>query len=175
MDAQSRKQNDGSGAATDRPDVPRQWTDPAIGGDWGRVQDPAADEHNARQWELHHPGAHDGFGHIRGFQRQGGSWAPSREHRGKTSSWVAVALAFVGFALGGVAVVMDWAVVPLVTGGVLLLIAVIIAFVYDILTDVVLDAPREASEEPHQTPLHRIRSLGRRGRTSEREDDREEG
>jgi len=168
MDAQSRGPHEAGGAATDRPSVPHQGTDPAIGGDWGRVEDPVADEHHARRWEHHHPGDHEGFGRIRGFQRQGGAWAPTNRHRGRASSWIVVTLACVGFALGGISVAMDWALVPLVAGAVLMGIAVIVAFACDILTDVVLDSPRDESEEPHQTPLHSIKSMARKDRKKER-------
>lgn len=164
MDAQSGRQNQAPGAVTDRPSVPRQGTDPAIGGDWGDVQDPVADEHHAMRWEQHHPGDHEGFGRIRGFQRQGGALAPTNRHRGRASSWIVVLLACVGFALGGLSLAMDWALVPLVLGAVMIVAAAAVALSCDILTDVVLDSPREESEEPHQTPLHRIKSMMRRER-----------
>lgn len=168
MDARSRTQNQARGPVADRPSVPRQGTDPAIGGDWGDVQDPVADEQNAMRWEQHHPGDHEGFGRIRGFQRQGGAVAPTSRHRGRISSWVVVVLGCVGFALGGLSLAMGWALIPLVLGAVMLVAAAIVAFACDILTDVVLDSPREEPEEAHQTPLHRIKSMTRRERKRER-------
>jgi len=168
MDAQSRAQDQARGPLTDRPSVPRQGTDPAIGGDWGDVQDPVADEHNAMRWEQHHPDDHEGFGRIRGFQRQGGALAPTNRHRGRASSWIVVVLGCVGFALGGISLAMGWALVPLVLGAAMMAAAVIIALACDILTDVVLDSPRDEAEEAHQTPLHRIKSMMRRERKRER-------
>lgn len=175
MDAQSRRHNKAGGPVTDRPSVPRQGTDPAIGGDWGDVQDPVADEHNAMRWEQHHPGDHEGFGRIRGFQRQGGAFAPTNRHRGRASSWIVVVLACVGFTLCGLSLAMGWALVPLVLGAVLMVAALVVAMACDILTDVVLDSPRDESEEPHQTPLHRIKSMMRRDRKRERKAAREAG
>ncbi|WP_304451679.1 hypothetical protein [Nocardiopsis sp. YSL2] len=108
-------------------------------------------------WERHLPTDEAKYGRIRGFQRQGGSLAPSSGHRGRAPSWIAVVLAIAGFAAGGLAVVMDGAVVLLVIAAVLLAAAVAVAIVFDILSDVVLDPPRVESEERHDTPLHRIK------------------
>lgn len=110
-------------------------------------------------WELHRPTdeEQDRYGRIRGFQRQGGSLAPTNSHRGSAASWACVALGTVGFALGGLAIVLDWSIPLLVAGAVLIAAAVVVAVVWDILSDVVLDPPRYESEEPHQTPLHRIK------------------
>ncbi|GAA1466148.1 hypothetical protein NE857_28095 [Nocardiopsis exhalans] len=110
-------------------------------------------------WELHRPTdeEQDRHGRIRGFQRQGGSLAPTNGHRGSAASWVCVALGTVGFGLGGLAIVLDWSVPLLVTGAVLMAAALVVAVVWDILSDVVLDPPRYEPEEPHQTPLHRIK------------------
>lgn len=175
MDARSRRHDDAGGPGTDHPSVPRQGTDPAIGGDWGDVQDPVADENNAMRWEQHHPGDQEGFGRIRGFQRQGGALAPTNRHRGRASSWAVVGLACVGFALVGLSLTMGWALVPLVLGAVMLVAALVVAMACDILTDVVLDSPRDESEEPHQTPLHRIKSMMRRERKREHKATREAG
>ncbi|WP_152487052.1 hypothetical protein [Nocardiopsis halotolerans] len=111
-------------------------------------------------WERHRPDLDDErrFGRIRGFQRQGGSIAPTNNHRGRLSSWVAVLLACAGFIVGGVGVAMGMSVVLLVIGGVLLVTAAVVALVFDMMSDVVLDSPRLESEEPHGTPLHRIKT-----------------
>lgn len=110
-------------------------------------------------WELHRPTDEEQYryGHIRGFHRQGGTLAPTSGHRGSAASWVCVALGVVGFGLGGLAIVLGWSVPLLVTGAVLMAAALVVAVAYDILSDVVLDPPRYESEEPHQTPLHRIK------------------
>ncbi|WP_017533520.1 hypothetical protein [Nocardiopsis alba] len=68
-----------------------------------------------------------------------------------------MALAFIGFALGGLGIVLGGSVVLLVIGAVLMVIALVVAVSCDILSDVVLDPPRDEPEEPHQTPLHRIK------------------
>ena len=120
---------------------------------------PAEEDDPALAWEHHHPSNDEQKrrGRIRGFQRQGGALAPSRGHRGSAASWVVVALACVGFALGGLAIALGGSLWLLVVGGLLMLAALVVAVSCDILSDVVLDPPRVESEEPHQTPLHRIK------------------
>lgn len=117
------------------------------------------DEDPGLGWEFHRPTDEEQYryGRIRGFQRQGGTLAPTNGHRGSAASWVCVALGVVGFGLGGLAIVLGWSVPLLVTGAALTAAALVVAVVYDILSDVVLDPPRYESEEPHQTPLHRIK------------------
>ncbi|GAB3733042.1 hypothetical protein GCM10027590_43050 [Nocardiopsis nanhaiensis] len=117
----------------------------------------------ALAWERHRPTVEeeDRNGRIRGFQRQGGSWAPSNSHRGSAASWACVALATAGFTLGGLAVAMGGSLLLLIVGGALMLAAFVVAVACDILSDVVLDPPRTESEEPHQTPLHRIKRTQR--------------
>jgi hypothetical protein len=114
-------------------------------------------------WELHRPTDEEQYryGRILGFHRQGGTLAPTNSHRGTAASWVCVALGTVGFGLGGLAIVLGWSVPLLVTGAVLMASALVVAVVWDILSDVVLDPPRYESEEPHQTPLHRIKQAER--------------
>ncbi|WP_197024274.1 hypothetical protein [Nocardiopsis sp. CNT312] len=126
--------------------------------------DPAAmDSDPGAGWERHVP-AKEEFGDIRGFQRQGGGIAPTMHHRGRPMSWVSVALAFAGFALGGLSVVLGWSLWPLVLAAVLITAAFVVAVVWDILADVVLDPPRTETEERHDTPLHRIKdNLAARG------------
>ncbi|MBB4933871.1 hypothetical protein F4561_004691 [Lipingzhangella halophila] len=104
---------------------------------------------------------------IRGYQPEGGAWAPTNTHRGRLGSWVAVAFLSVGFALGGLSLVMGPAWELMAVGAVLMGIGGILCFVTDIFTDVVLDDPHYDSEEPHTTPLHRIkRRLRKTGRMS---------
>nr|WP_159940895.1 MULTISPECIES: DoxX family protein [unclassified Nocardiopsis] len=119
--------------------------------------DPNDKEDPGLAWEREHPDGDSRFGRIRGFQRQGGSVAPSSSHRGRPSSWVAVLLACAGFIAGGVGIVLGMSVPLLVIGGVLLVAAVTVALAFDMMGDVVLDSPRVESEEPHGTPLHRIK------------------
>lgn len=111
----------------------------------------------ALAWEREHPDGDSRFGRIRGFQRQGGSIAPSNSHRGRLTSWVAVVLACAGFIVGGVGVVMGMSVPLLVIAGLLLVAAAVMALIFDLMGDVVLDSPRAEPEEPHGTPLHRIK------------------
>ncbi|RKS05351.1 hypothetical protein DFP74_0946 [Nocardiopsis sp. Huas11] len=108
-------------------------------------------------WERQVPDDEAKYGRIRGFQRQGGSLAPSSSHRGRAPSWIMVALAFAGFVTGGLAVVMGGQVVLGVVAAVLLIAAAVVAIAFDILSDVVLDPPRVEDEERHDTPLHRIK------------------
>ncbi|GAA1437144.1 hypothetical protein GCM10009602_02060 [Nocardiopsis tropica] len=116
-------------------------------------------------WERHRPSDDEQRrnGRIRGFQRQGGSLAPTSNHRGRAVSWVAVVLACAGFAVGGVGIALGMSAVLLAVGGLLLAVAAVVAMRYDLLSDVVLDSPRVESEEPHDTPLHRIRKDDRAG------------
>ncbi|MFE9242770.1 hypothetical protein [Nocardiopsis sp. NPDC006938] len=114
------------------------------------VLGPSDTEDPGLAWELHRPtdeekGRH---GDIRGFQRQGGSLAPTNGHRGSAASWVCVAVAVAGFALGGLAVVLDGSVVLLVIGAALMLASLVVAVSTDILSDVVLDPPRRLSGPP---------------------------
>lgn len=114
-------------------------------------------EDPGQAWEQHVPTDERKFGRIRGFQRQGGNLAPTNAHRGRAASWVAVALAFGGFIAGGLAVAMGGQIVLVVIAAVLLIAAGVVAIVFDMLSDVVLDPPRLEPEERHDTPLHRIK------------------
>ncbi|MBQ1083894.1 MULTISPECIES: hypothetical protein [unclassified Nocardiopsis] len=123
------------------------------------VLGPRDEEDPGLAWEMHRPTDEEQArnGHIRGFQRQGGSLAPTNGHRGSAASWVCVALAVVGFGFGGLALVLGGSVPLLVVGAVLMVAAAVVAGVFDILSDVVLDPPRLEPEEPHGTPLRRIK------------------
>ncbi|MFC4048140.1 HGxxPAAW family protein [Actinomadura syzygii] len=63
-------------------------------------------------------------------------------HAGRPKSWVAVAIIFVGFVVGGVGVVLgpDWVVFGV--GAAIAAVGAIIALAVDIMTDVVVDEPR---------------------------------
>ncbi|WP_046470739.1 hypothetical protein [Allosalinactinospora lopnorensis] len=95
--------------------------------------------------------------HIRGYQQEGGAWAPTSGHRGRFGSWVAVAFLAVGFALGGLSLVLGPAWWLMGIGVLLMLVGGVLCFVTDIFTDVVLDAPHVGTEEAHSTPLHKIK------------------
>ncbi|MFD3687327.1 hypothetical protein ACFWTE_21250 [Nocardiopsis sp. NPDC058631] len=123
------------------------------------TSDPSDSADPGLAWEHHRPTDEQllRHGRIRGFQRQGGSLAPTNEHRGRAVSWVAVVLACTGFALGGLGVALGMSVILLAVGGLLLAVAAVVAVRYDLLSDVVLDSPRVEPEEPHDTPLRRLR------------------
>ncbi|MFC4562061.1 hypothetical protein ACFO4E_09355 [Nocardiopsis mangrovi] len=104
---------------------------------------------------------------IRGYQAEGGMWAPTTTHRGRAGSWVAVALMIGGFALAGVSLVLGPAWGLLIAGAVLMAIGGIVSLTTDIFTDVVLDDPRRETEEKHSTPLHRIKRHQRVRRAEE--------
>ncbi|GGT97212.1 HGxxPAAW family protein [Actinomadura citrea] len=63
-------------------------------------------------------------------------------HAGRPKSWVAVAIIFIGFAIGGVGITLgpDWVVFGV--GAALVAIGGVIALAVDIMTDVVVDEPR---------------------------------
>ncbi|QBI52754.1 pro-sigmaK processing inhibitor BofA family protein [Streptomonospora litoralis] len=100
--------------------------------------------------------------YVRGYQGEGGNFAPTNTHRGRLGSWIAVAVFFVGFLLAGIglSVGVNWWLIGI--GGGLMAVGGILFLVTDIFTDVVLDDPHQESEEPHNTPLHRIKSTDRR-------------
>ncbi|GAA0560003.1 HGxxPAAW family protein [Actinomadura livida] len=64
-------------------------------------------------------------------------------HAGRPKSWVAVSIIFIGFVIGGVGIVMgpDWIVFGI--GAAVTVIGGIIAMAVDIMTDVVVDEPRQ--------------------------------
>ncbi|MFI0449821.1 HGxxPAAW family protein [Actinomadura sp. 6N118] len=67
----------------------------------------------------------------------------SGSHAGRPKSWVAVTIIFIGFAVGGVALVLgpNW---PMFWGGsAVVLIGCVIAWAVDIMSDVVVDEPRQ--------------------------------
>ena len=94
--------------------------------------------------------------YIRGYQDEGGRWAPAPEHRGRTVSWLGVGLILAGSAAIGIGMVLG-AVWLWVLGLVAAVVGGALCAVTDIFLDVVLDEPRKHSEEPHATPLHRIK------------------
>ena len=95
---------------------------------------------------------------ILGHQREGGAWAPTSRHRGRLSSWVAVGLACAGLVVIGLSIIAWPAGILLAAGLALVAAGGVVGAISDIFTDVVLDSPHDESEEPHSTPLHRIKS-----------------
>ncbi|TYB41785.1 HGxxPAAW family protein [Actinomadura chibensis] len=63
-------------------------------------------------------------------------------HAGRPKSWVAVAIIFVGFVVGGFGITLgpDWVVFGVGAG--IAALGAIIALAVDIMTDVVVDEPR---------------------------------
>ncbi|MUL39961.1 hypothetical protein FZ103_02005 [Streptomonospora sp. PA3] len=100
--------------------------------------------------------------YVRGYQGEAGDFAPTKTHRGRLGSWIAVSVFLVGFVLGGVGISLsvNWWLIGIGLG--LMAVGSVLFLVTDIFTDVVLDDPHDASEEPHNTPLHRIKSEDRR-------------
>ncbi|WP_131742765.1 HGxxPAAW family protein [Actinomadura roseirufa] len=66
----------------------------------------------------------------------------SGSHAGRPKSWVAVAIIFIGFAIGGAALVMgpNWIVFG--AGAAVIALGCVIGWAVDIMTDVVVDEPR---------------------------------
>ncbi|MFD6953342.1 hypothetical protein A6A08_11280 [Nocardiopsis sp. TSRI0078] len=161
--AEDRKAPDAKDLTTPSPRSPDDVAKEVVGETPVLRRDPVEDD-PALAWEGEHPDGDSRFGRIQGFQRQGGSMAPSNAHRGRLSSWVAVVLACAGFTVGALGIVMGMSVTLLVIAGVLLLAAGAVALFFDMMSDVVLDTPRQESEEPHDTPLHRIKHEESEGR-----------
>ncbi|RKS73703.1 hypothetical protein BZB76_4406 [Actinomadura pelletieri DSM 43383] len=64
-------------------------------------------------------------------------------HAGRPKSWVAVTIIFVGFIIGGVGITLgpNWAIFG--AGAALAVLGGIVALAVDIMTDVVVDEPRQ--------------------------------
>lgn len=71
-------------------------------------------------------------------------------HGGRASSWLAVTVMLIGFIVGGVGMTMaTWTLIWIGVG--LVVVGGILALVFDIFTDVVIDAPRVGmSTEDHR-------------------------
>lgn len=63
-------------------------------------------------------------------------------HAGRPKSWVAVAIIFIGFAIGGVAITMgpNWIVFGV--GAAVIALGCVVGWAVDIMTDVIVDEPR---------------------------------
>ncbi|MQY07103.1 HGxxPAAW family protein [Actinomadura macrotermitis] len=67
-------------------------------------------------------------------------------HAGRPSSWVAVAIIFIGFAVGGVALCMGPSWVMFGVGGAIIVVGIVVGGLVHIFSDVVVDAPRVIPE-----------------------------
>lgn len=139
------------------PRTPVEIVDDFVSGRRHPSSGPADEEDPGLAWEGRRPDNEEEFGRIRGFQRQGGTLAPTNSHRGRLTSWISVGLAIAGFVVAGFAVATGMSVTLLVISGILLVAALVMALAFDLFGDVVLDPPRVEPEERHDTPLHRIR------------------
>ncbi|MFI6501589.1 HGxxPAAW family protein [Nonomuraea typhae] len=62
-------------------------------------------------------------------------------HAGRPSSWLAVAVAFAGFVVAGFGMPLEsWLMIWIGIG--LVVVGAVLALVFDIMSDVVIDAPR---------------------------------
>ncbi|MFA1550409.1 HGxxPAAW family protein [Actinomadura chokoriensis] len=63
-------------------------------------------------------------------------------HAGRPKSWVAVAIIFIGFVVGGVGITMgpNWVVFGV--GAAVIALGGVVALAVDIMTDVIVDDPR---------------------------------
>jgi hypothetical protein len=74
-------------------------------------------------------------------------------HGGRASSWLAVTVMLLGFLIGGVALTLGphW---PMLWVGVgVVAVGGILALLFDIFSDVVVDAPRVVPAKEHHSPL----------------------
>lgn len=167
-DRRSARTGEGPRTGPISPRTPADVVDTTVEGA-GASPRRSEDDDPGLAWEHHRPTDQEKAerGHIRGFQRQGGSLAPTSGHRGRAASWISVGLATVGFVIGGVGIVMGGSLVLLIIAGVLLVAALVVAISWDILSDVVLDPPRLEAEEPHETPVHRIKKAPRKAEREE--------
>ncbi|WP_433175926.1 HGxxPAAW family protein [Actinoallomurus sp. CA-150999] len=75
-------------------------------------------------------------------------------HGGRPSSWVAVIVMWIGFAVGGVAMVSGPSWWLFWTGVGIVAVGGVIGLIVRIFDDVIIDAPRVIPEEAHRAVLH---------------------
>ncbi|GAA4607132.1 hypothetical protein GCM10023195_26740 [Actinoallomurus liliacearum] len=75
-------------------------------------------------------------------------------HGGRLSSWVAVVVMWIGFGVGGVAMVSGPSWWLFWTGVGIVAVGGVIGLIVRIFDDVIIDAPRIISEEAHPAVLH---------------------
>lgn len=81
-------------------------------------------------------------------------------HAGRASSWLAVIVIWIGFGVGGAALVPEPKWWLFWTGVGIVVVGGVIAAVVRIFDDVIMDGPRQAPEERHHSEL-----AGARGQT----------
>lgn len=64
-------------------------------------------------------------------------------HAGRPKSWVAVSIIFIGFVIGGVAMVMGPSWILFWAGAAVIVIGCAVAWAVDVMTDVIVDDPRQ--------------------------------
>ncbi|WP_033423892.1 HGxxPAAW family protein [Actinomadura flavalba] len=87
------------------------------------------------------------------------------KHAGRPSSWVAVSIVFVGFAVGGVALCLGPAWLLFWIGVAITLVGVVVSGLVHVFSDVVVDAPRVIPEIVDYSAFGK-RTDKRRGGTS---------
>ncbi|MEV5746885.1 HGxxPAAW family protein [Actinoallomurus sp. NPDC052308] len=75
-------------------------------------------------------------------------------HGGRLSSWVAVVVMWIGFGVGGVAMVSGPSWWLFWTGVGIVAVGGVIGLIVRIFDDVIIDAPRIIPEEAHPAVLH---------------------
>ncbi|MFI6293007.1 HGxxPAAW family protein [Nonomuraea sp. NPDC050790] len=69
-------------------------------------------------------------------------------HAGRASSWLAVTVALAGFVVAGIGMPLEsWLMIWIGIG--LVVVGAILALVFDIMSDVVIDAPRVGMRAEH--------------------------
>ncbi|ADG87500.1 hypothetical protein TBS_24850 [Thermobispora bispora] len=74
---------------------------------------------------------------------------------GRAKSWLAITIILIGFLLGGVALTMgpNWTLVWVGVG--ICAVGGVLALVFDVFSDVIVDAPRQVPVEEHYSPFER--------------------
>lgn len=78
-----------------------------------------------------------------------------QSHGGRASSWMAVTVMLIGFTVGGVGLCLgpNWFMFWLGAG--LVALGGILALVFDIFSDVIVDSPRVIKAAEHHSPFER--------------------
>jgi len=69
-------------------------------------------------------------------------------HAGRGKSWVAVAVIFIGFLVGGVALCLGPNWPAFWAGAAIVVLGGVVSFAVDIMSDVIVDEPRQATKVP---------------------------
>lgn len=82
-------------------------------------------------------------------------------HAGRAKSWLAVTVMLLGFIIGGVGLTLGPNWFLFWTGGVVIVLGGILAMVFDIFSDVIVDARRSGlPAAEHHSPFEHRRSAG---------------